>query len=283
MSKITPWLLQSLSLLCGAASAVMAKAALQSLPTVVFMLLFATSSVLIVLPWLNLSKLRHVLRCTAGIALTVTNLAAMFMFYLGLKGLTPATHAFLSRAQVVFGFLLARWLFQERYSTAHWWVVMVAVLSILMTYWPGIYDVMQLQASLYTLLAALLFAVNYAQLRMFSTTIEPAVAIFIYNLPIVAVMLIYLRPTTPEMLLMHPLEASLSVGSALFSSMSLAFYILSVGRLSFFYTNALRATGPFWVALIAQPFYPASPTWPVIAGAILLTIALISMTWLERH
>ena len=276
-----PWCYQCGYVVSNAVSAVLAKAALSALTTPQFMLLYTSVSVAITLVWVKIRSLADFFLRPQGIGLLATNLAAMYLFYAGLQGLDPSTHAFLSRAQIAFGFLLASLIFKEHFSLLHWSILPVCMLSIMATAWPDTGNIWPWHAVLATLLSAFLFALNFAQLKLLASKIKIASAIFSYNATLLMAMAYQLDGDTFPQMLNTPSALLYACGSAICASLSLVLYLRSVHLISFFESNVLRAAGPYVVMLIAFPFYPISITWISVSGALILTLALLALAWIN--
>ncbi|WJY15327.1 EamA family transporter [Pectobacteriaceae bacterium CE90] len=278
LQRARPLAYQCISIIASAVSAVLAKVALQQISTSAFLLIFAIISALISFPYITFKSFYRFLTSWYGILAIATNLVAMFMFYQGLKGLDPGSHAFLSRTQIAFGFLLSHWIFNEKFNPTRTGIAIVCIFSSLISTWPAPNTLWPWDAVLITSLSAFLFALNFAILKLVSISVRPATIIFCYNIVLIPFLAMQVKINLLDSLIAIPFSFIFTFTSAVFASLSLFFYIKSVCHLSFFESNTLRAINPYIVALIALPFFPMPLTAINVIGALTMTGALLVLT-----
>jgi drug/metabolite transporter (DMT)-like permease len=274
--------MQLASVAAGAASMILAKLALQTLPIALFLLLFAAASVLLSIRWADRASMRSFLSGRAGWLAVATNLAALWAFYAGLAALDPGTHSFLSRSYVAFSFVFSHLLFREPFGPVRLGLALLCVLSALLAAAPAEMAAAHWWPVAATVLSAALFALNFALLRMVAPSVSAAAPITAYNAALLPLALAALLVPGAPVLPAVPWEGlAYGAGSAALATLSLYWYVRSARGVSFFASTVVRASSPFIVAALALPFFPMALTPANALGVLLLPCVLAAMAVLE--
>lgn len=275
-------LLQLASVVASAGAAIFAKFSLSSLSLAQFLLIFAATSVVVCAPLVDRNSVRLFLAAPAGWFAIASNAVALSAFYFGLNGLDPGTHAFLSRTYVVFGFALSHLMFRESFGPSRQVLAVLCMLSALLIAAPTQMVVGQWLAAAATILAAFLYAFNYALLRTTPQAVSPATAIFLYNAALLPLALtqVDLAAIVQSITVR---QAGLGIISSILSVLSLYWYLASMRQVTFFLSTALRAASPFMVALMAVPWFPMALTTANMIGVLTMPCVLVIIAVMEHR